>query len=147
MLTVMRVPRLATIIVLALSVALLAAGCGDSTTETTSPGGSGVEFGKGTVPETVPDSFPIPDQAVVGTTLVDAGRGVTEMVLTFPAGAAAVVEYYDENLPARGYEIASSDGTETKWRIDFEGDGLTGFIVVNAEGNGVSSATVRLTSV
>ncbi|MEN8112880.1 MAG: hypothetical protein ABFS21_00715 [Actinomycetota bacterium] len=147
----MRVFRFVDITALVLVAALLAVGCDGSSTESTvdatAGNGSGVEFGKGSVPETVPDSFPIPEQAVVGTTLIDTNRGVTEMVLTLPAALPAAVEYYDENLPARGYEISSSDGTETKWSIEFAGEGLTGIITVNSEGSGLSSATVRLTSV
>ena len=92
------------------AVAFGAAGCGGLSDETTSTTGSEVVFGRGSVPETVPESFPIPDEAVVGATLVDATRGLTEMILTFPADTAAVVEYYEENLPSRGYQITDSDG-------------------------------------
>ncbi|MEN8234986.1 MAG: hypothetical protein ABFR89_08720 [Actinomycetota bacterium] len=141
----MRVFRFADIIALVLVVGLLAVGCGDSSPDTSTSGDSGVVFGKGSVPETVPDSFPIPDEAVVGTTLVDSNRGVTEMVLTFPAALSAVVKYYDDNLPPRGYEISTSEGAETRWSIEFAGEGVTGVIAVNVEGNGLSSATVKLT--
>ena len=57
-------------------------------------------FGRGSVPDTVPQSFPIPDEAVVGATLVDTNRGLTEMILTLPATVDAVVTYYEENLPS-----------------------------------------------
>lgn len=124
-------------------VSLLVVGCGDSSEETA--GGSGVVFGRGSIPDTVPDSFPIPDEAVVGGTLVDTDRGLTELILTFPAAADAVATYYVENLPLRGYEITSSDGTDGEWALEFFGEGIDGVIRIKTGGNGVSSATVRLT--
>jgi len=135
---------------LSIVLALTGVGCGGASTDTTDAAtaddGSGISFGKGEVPATVPASFPIPDEAVVGTTLVDANRGLTEMVLTFPASLSAVVTYYEENLPSRGYEISASDGSGSQWGIEFEGDGVSGTIAINAEGNGISSAAVQLTS-
>jgi hypothetical protein len=130
-------------------VALIAAGCGDSsedTTATADANASGVVFGRGSVPEAVPDSFPIPDQAVIGATLVDTSRGLTEMVITLPAAVEAVVTYYEENLPLGGYEITSSDGTNSAWVIEFSGEGIDGEIGIKAGGSGLSSATVRLTN-
>lgn len=125
--------------------ALLAAGCGDSSDETTSAAAdeSGVVFGRGSVPDTVPESFPIPEQAVVGATLVDTNRGLTEMILTFPASVDAVATYYDENLPVREYEVSSSNGTNAEWEIDFSGEGVEGEIRLKTGGGGLSSATVR----
>jgi len=102
-------------------------------------------FGRGSVPETVPLSFPIPDEAVVGATLVDADRGLTELILTFPAGTAAVVDYYEENLPLRGYQITDSRGTETAWRLDFSDDVVDGVVSVQTGGSGVAAAAVQFT--
>lgn len=130
-------------------VAVVATGCGgssegDATAMDSDVSASGVVFGRGSVPDTVPVSFPIPDEAVVGTTLVDSNRGITEMTLTFPAAVPAVVTYYEENLPIREYEIASSSGTEGEWLMEFNGDGIDGEIRIRAGGSGLSSATVRL---
>lgn len=102
-------------------------------------------FGRGSVPDAVPGSFPIPDEAVIGATLVDTNRGLTEMILTFPAVVDTVVTYYEENLPVRGYEITSSDGTDGEWALEFNGEGVDGVIRIKAGGSGVSSASVRLT--
>lgn len=102
-------------------------------------------FGRGSVPGTVPESFPIPDEAVVGATLVDADRGLTELILTFPAGTAAVVDYYEENLPLRGYQITDSRGTETAWRLDFSDDVVDGVVSVQTGGSGVAAAAVQFT--
>ena len=102
-------------------------------------------FGRGSVPETVPLSFPIPDEAVVGATLVDADRGLTELILTFPAGTAAVVDYYEENLPLRGYQITDSRGSDTEWRLDFSDDVVDGVVSVQTGGSGVAAAAVQFT--
>ena len=95
------------------ALALVVAACGGLADDITTTTGSEVVFGRGSVPETVPESFPIPDEAVVGATLIDAARGLTEMILTFPADTAAVVVYYEENLPSRGYQITDSDGSSS----------------------------------
>jgi len=58
--------RLIAIVLVVVSVGHVAAGCGESTAETTATVESGVVFGRGSVPKTVPDSFPIPEEAVVG---------------------------------------------------------------------------------
>lgn len=137
----------ATLVVLS----LLAVGCGGSSEDTTTSvvvdgAASGVVFGRGSVPDAVPDSFPIPDEALVGATLVDANRELIEMVLTFPAAAASVAAYYDENLPARGYEITSSTGSDGHWVVEFNGDGVDGVIRIKVGTGGLSSATVQLTA-
>lgn len=131
-----------------LSVSLVAGACGGSSAATTTKvGPSEAVFGRGSVPDTVPRSFPIPAEAVVGATLVDASRGLTEMILTFPANVVAVVSYYEENLAARGYEIAASSGTEAEWQIEIEGEGMQGVITVRTGGSGVASATVELSEI
>ncbi len=131
-------------------VSLFAAGCsatgGDSsTTEVTSADGSGVIFGRGSVPATVPESFPVPDEAVVGATLIDTNRGITEMVLNVPATFDASVKYYEQNLPASGYEITSRGGSEINWELVFIGGDADGVVGVKAAGNGLSSITVQIT--
>jgi len=137
--------RLIVPVVAIAAVAFGATACGGSSTDTTATTGSEAVFGRGSVPETVPESFPIPDEAVVGATLVDATRGLTEMILTFPADTAAVVEYYEENLPSRGYRITDSDGTETEWGIDFSNDAVEGVMSVQTGGSGVAAAAVQFT--
>jgi hypothetical protein len=144
----MQTNRLFTALAALVVVALVAAACGGSSEDTTATAdadASGVVFGRGSVPDTVPDSFPIPDEAVIGATLIDTNRGLTEMIITFPASVEAVVTFYEVNLPLSGYEIASSDGTDGDWAMEFNGEGIDGVIRIKAGGSGVSSATVRLT--
>jgi len=146
--TAMPTNRLLAALAALIVVVLVAAGCSGSSEDTTTTADantSGVVFGRGSIPETVPDSFPIPNEAVVGATLIDSNRGLTEMIITFPASVEAVVTYYEENLPLGGYEITSSDGTDGEWALEFTGEGIHGEIRIKAGGSGVSSATVRLT--
>jgi len=137
--------RLIATVLVVVSVGYVAAGCGESTAETTATLELGPVFGRGSVPETMPDSFPIPEEAVVGATLVDTSRGLTEMILTFPADTSSVVRYYEENLLSRGYEITRSEGSETEWRIDFTEEDVDGVIRVQTGGIGVAAATVQFT--
>jgi hypothetical protein len=143
----MRQIRLPALAFAVLAVALIANGCTGSsdTTTTTIADRARVEFGRGSIPDTVPDSFPVPDQARVGATLVDSNRNRTEMVLTLPANVEAVVDYYEENLPPRGYDISLSKGTDTDWLIEFTGEGFDGVIRVKTGGSGLAAATVELT--
>ena len=147
----MRSTRLLTALVALIVVALFAAGCNDSSTDTTTSGDSeaaaGVVFGRGSIPDTVPESFPIPEGAVIGATLVDTNRGLTEMVVTFPAAVPAVVTYYEENLPPNGYEITRSDGSDADWVMAFNGEGVDGVLRIKTGGSGLSSGTVQLTEV
>ena len=145
----MRSTRLLTLLAALIVVALFAAGCSDSSTDTTTAGDSdaaaGVVFGRGSIPNTVPDSFPIPDEAVIGATLVDTNRGLTEIVVTFPASVQAVVKYYEENLPPNGYEITRSEGSDADWVMAFNGEGVDGVLRIKTGGSGLSAGTVQLT--
>ncbi len=146
----MQMTRLLVASVAFMVLSLLATGCGDSSADTTTTvvtdaATSGVVFGRGSIPDAVPDSFPIPDEANIGATLVDSNRGLTEMILTFPAAVEPVAAYYEENLPARGYEVTSSGGTDVEWVLEFNGEGIDGVIRITAGGSGLSAATVRLT--
>ena len=139
-------------------IAVLLAGCtsDDSTPDepatTTSVVESGsattanqdVVFGRGELPSTVPADFPIPEQAVVGATLVDTSRGLTEVILTYPADVPAIVEFYETNLQAFGYALDESTGTDANWTIDFSKDGLTGTITVSTAGPGLAQGSLRI---
>lgn len=116
------------------------------TTAVASGGAQNVEFGSGSIPETLPAEFPVPDEAVIGTTLIDRSRNNTEVLLTMPADVLEVKGYYEENLPGRGFEVATSDGTDTSWLIEFSGGGGAGVIRISTGGAGVSVAAVQFTT-
>lgn len=151
-------PRFSSLIALVLALAVVLGACSGDTSETTSTpssttttgasGGSSDDplvFGKGELPETVPADFPIPEQAVVGSTMIDRTRGVTEAVMTFPANLDAVKSFYETNLDALGYTIESSSGSGTEWRIAFVKESMTGEVVLLVGASGLSSGTLTLT--
>jgi hypothetical protein len=100
-----------------------------STTATTVVSGS-VVFGEGTMPDTVPAEFPVPDGAVIGDTLQDTASGRTEVVIVVPADPEVIVSYYDESLPAAGFDIASSGREGATHVIIFSGNGIDGEVVI-----------------
>lgn len=138
------------LVIVALTVALAACSAEsgpDESVLTSTPGEASDEplvFGSGSIPATVPDGFPIPSEARVGSTMVDRTRGVTEVIIVYPANISEVVEYFETNLTAVGYTVDESSGTETRWVIEFSSDGLDGDIVIEASGGGVSQGTIRL---
>jgi len=83
-----------TMIAIVAAVAILGTACtsgADEPTTTTSSTATipievpDLEFGSGEVPFTVPAGFPVPDSAVIGSTLIDGVNGRTEMIINFPA--------------------------------------------------------------
>ncbi len=60
--------------------------------------------------------------------MIDGGNGRSEMNVNFPASVAGVVEYYETNLPALGFEVSDSRGSETEWDISYAKDGVAGKI-------------------
>jgi hypothetical protein len=146
------------LVLFAVVLAMIAAACTNSaeettTTETLTPANlsatettAEVEFGSGSIPETLPADFPVPEQAVIGTTLVDRARNNTEVVLTVPAGVLEAKAYFEENLPGRNFEIAKTEGTDADWVIEFTGAGGVGIINISAGGAAVSVVAVQFTT-
>lgn len=122
------------LIAIVAAVAVFGTACSGSAAEPTTPSVTipaeipDLEFGSGSVPFTVPADFPLPDSAVVGTTMIDGGNGRSEMNVNFPASVEGVVDYYETNLPVLGYEVSDSKGTETEWDISHVKDGVAGTI-------------------
>lgn len=148
--------RFTHLIVLIAALALVLGACTDSsdpadetttTTVTESADGSDEQlvFGSGEMPPTVPEDFPFPDQAVIGTTMIDRTRDLTEVIATYPANVVEVVDFFETNLPGAGYVIVTSDGTDGSWEMTFEKDDLTGSLVLDTGGSGLSQGTIRLT--
>ena len=137
-------------------IAVLAAGCTNgaeddpapesSTTSTVvdaaASGDEPLVFGDGVVPETAPADFPLPEQAVVGTTMIDRTRGVTEYIVVYPANVLEVVAYYEANLPALSYDITASSGTDAKWSIEFAKGDTTGEVSLSVGGQGLTQGAV-----
>ena len=115
-----------------------------TTTEVSGGDDDPVVFGRGELPATVPSGFPIPAEAVVGTTMIDRINDVTEVALTYPTTVVAVVDYFETNLVAVGYSVDESAGTDGDWTITFShSDGPSGTIRVVTAGSGVSQGAIR----
>jgi len=139
-----------TMIAIVAAVAILGTACtsgADEPTTTTSSTATipievpDLEFGSGEVPFTVPAGFPVPDSAVIGSTLIDGVNGRTEMIINFPATVPDVVSFYEVNLPALGFAVTDSRGTEAEWDIKVSKDGVTATIRLTFGGTGLSSGT------
>lgn len=125
-------------VIVVLAFSLLAAACSDDAP-------TGVVFGDGEIPETMPAGFPIPENAKIGKTLIDYDRGTTEVLAIVPAQVGAVVAFYETNLPIAGYTIESSDGNVAQWDITFSDDDVVGSVILRVGGSEITQAVVQLT--
>lgn len=136
--------------------AVLVAACDSSSTPTTvaettttqaQPDDSeqqALVFGNGEMPNTVPKTFPIPEQAVVGATMIDRTRGLTEVVLTFPANVPEVVTFFEANLAALGWSVDASSGNDGEWTLEYSGELGSGEVLLKTGGSGLSQGTLRI---
>ncbi len=132
-------------------VALVAAACSSSTPESSSQSAADtptttielpdLEFGRGVMPISVPKAWPMPEEAVIGSTMIDGVNGRTEVVATFPASVQEAAAYYVTNLPITGFDILRSEGTDGEWVIEFSGQGVTGKVSFKIVGSGASAVT------
>jgi hypothetical protein len=113
--------------------ALLAAvtACGDEALDTVD---DPVVFGEGRRPPAIPGDFPIPTDAVIGSTMIDRTNHRTEMALQVGFGLEAAVQYFNVGLVSNGYVVGSSHGTSTSWTIAFSRGELSGEIDFTAAG-------------
>jgi len=125
---------------------LVAAGCGDSTaSSTTAPSGAGgVELGQGVMPSTVPGDFPVPQRSSVGSTMVVADSGLTEIVMRIGTAPEIAALFFEQNLPARGFTVARSETDGSRWTIEFSDESLTGTIEISQAKKDVAQAVIRL---
>lgn len=155
-------PRLAALIAVLALVVAACTGSSDDTTDgtttddtatTTTAVGADPDsdeplvFGSGTMPATVPDDFPFPEQAVIGTTMIDRTRDVTEVIATYPADVVDVVAFFETNLEGVGYAVVESTGTDGAWDITFEKGDVSGTLSLETAGSGLSQGTIRIVRV
>lgn len=122
--------RTAAMVVFAL---ILVTGCGDDSPAATGAGDQ-VVFGEGEPPAAFPADFPIPTNAVIGTTLVDRINHRSEMALQIDGLVDAAVQNFTIGLVSQGYVITSSEGTAESWTIAFNRGELRGEVVFQAVG-------------
>jgi hypothetical protein len=118
-------------------------GC-SGTEDDTGSGKTGIEFGRGEIPETVPEDFPLPTEAVINATLIDWDRDRTEVSMLFPAEIPVVARFFDENLPNRGYLVESSTGSAVTWTVEFTRDELTGSLQLKPQTETTTAVTLEI---
>jgi hypothetical protein len=98
------------------------------------------------LPARFPDSFPLPDGAVVRKAL-DDGRTMTIVALV-PGDIRAVADSLLEDLPGAGYDLGEGDSEEHEAEAHFDGDGFAGFFKLNtiAGCEGANTLAVVLTN-
>jgi hypothetical protein len=138
------------LIALVMAIAVIAAAC-TSSSDTAAPETTTstfdfpeLEFGRGAVPASVPASWPTPDGAVIGATMIDGTRRLTEIIMTYPAVVTDVSDYYTTNLPVLGYDVTGVSGSDGTATIEFTGNGVTGTIMLAAGGTGLTAGTIQM---
>jgi hypothetical protein len=111
--------------------ATLVASCGGGALETDDT----VIFGEGVRPPAIPADFPIPPEAVIGSTMIDRTHHRTEMALQVGSDMESVVRYFNVGLVNQGFVVGSSTGSEASWTIEFSRDELIGEIDFTAQGD------------
>jgi hypothetical protein len=114
---------------------LMLPGCGPS---------EPVTIGEGEVPGPVPDDFPVPAGAVVGSTRIDRVGHRTEFTLTVVRTVSGVTQYYLVSLVSAGYVVVRSGGDDTLWNISFSRDSLRGTVVIEPAGAGAAEVVVSI---
>ena len=113
-------------------IVLLAASCGGNGLDNTN---DSVIFGEGVLPPAIPSDFPIPPEAVIGSTMIDRTNHRTEMALQVGSDMESTVRYFNIGLVNEGFVVGSSSGSEAEWTIDFSRDELIGEISFTAQGD------------
>lgn len=113
------------------------ASCGDSTAPT-------VMFGEGTIPPAIPDDFPVPDDAVIGATLIDTINTKSEFEFRTATGLEALVQSLSLGLVDAGFVVDNSSGNAVQWSISFRRGSLEGSIQLRAIEDAVSQGVVRV---
>jgi hypothetical protein len=103
-----------------------------------------VVFGEGEIPASVPEDFPLPGGAAVGSTMVDRVNHRSEFALTVALEADALVQYYTVSLVSSGFVVDYSAGDMFSWRIEFSREELRGEMVIQPGGTGLAAAVVSL---
>jgi hypothetical protein len=103
-----------------------------------------VTVDEGEIPGSVPDDFPVPAGAVIGTTVVDRTSHRTEFRLNIPEGSTRVVRFFTLSLVENGYVVDDSAGDGTRWTIEFSRGILRGTVLVEPAGPGAATVLVSI---
>ena len=138
----LRSRRLVGAIAVATAVVLTAAACGDG--GTTTVGADDVEFGEGTIPSAIPDDFPVPNGAVIGSYLVDRINRRSEVELRVPSEVEVVAQFYNLGLVNAGYVVEESASDGRRWTIAFRRDQLQGEVALSLADAGITQAVIEV---
>ncbi len=122
------------------AVAMIGAGCSDTTeTTTTTSGTSGddIEFGQGSMPETIPDSFPLPTGSAISSTMV-IKDGLTEVVIRVNAELGITAEFFNQGLVQGGFSVDRSEADGEDWIVEFSDDSAMGTLDISEPQQGIS---------
>ena len=133
---------------IALAAAMLAVGCSDSVTTTTTvdttvSSADDVLFGSGELPETIPAGFPLPTGSSIGSTMVVATSGFTEVIIRLSAERGIAVQFYEQGLDQAGFNVDESADSGDTWEIEFSDSESKGTIEISEPQPGISQALVR----
>jgi hypothetical protein len=125
-----------------LAVVVLGAGCGD---DDAAPGTTeAIQFGEGVIPDSIPDNIPVPDNAVIGTTLVDKINNRTEFRISVAAETASVIQFFQVGLVNQGYIVDSSEGNSSEWTLKFSNGDLRGTIFTTPQGSAATTSVISV---
>ncbi len=102
-----------------------------------------IVFGSGSVPDSIPDGFPVPETAVIGSTMVNKSAGTTEMIVRMRSELSGAVAYYEDRLEAQGFAVLSSVSLgDNVWGIELSGENIEGTIRFSVPLEGVTDAVI-----
>lgn len=133
------------LLVLVVVLGITAVGCSDAAPPATSlaPANGDVVFGEGELPATFPENFPLPAGSVVGSTMVVARSGLTEVLVRADMEPGAVASFFDESLGGAGLTIGSSAADGDGWRIEFSDGSAKGTIEISVVAPAISEMVIR----
>lgn len=103
----------------------------------------GAGNGDGELPASFPRDFPVPTDAVVVSTLVDAAAHRSGATITVTSDLVSAVQFFQVGLVNRGYVVNRSEGDADTWRIEFVRGELYGVIDMD-HGGGVTTVLVTI---
>jgi hypothetical protein len=104
-----------------------------------------VQNGQGRIPGSVPDDFPVPTQAVVTESVVDAANHRTEFTLEVASDSLGLLQFFTIELVSQGYVIDRSMRLdEETWEVVFSRNEVAGSILIMSDGGGHSLAVVSM---
>ena len=132
-------------ILVLVAIAFAGAACSDTTETTTTtgaPSADDIVFGQGVMPDTVPESFPLPQGSAIGSTMV-IKDGLTEVVIRVSAEIGLTAEYFGQGLEQAGFTVGLSEQSSDGWVIEFARESTKGTLDITEPLEGISQVVLR----